>query len=650
MAYPFSPARVCRPLPGRRAASQPALAELNSRGISIVGARGDVASESVAQILADRDLLTETVWLRLEALDAEPHCLVESLHRAAAYAGGAPTSGIVATNSRADAFSHAEAGRLLAETLGTGTIVVLEDTHSLAADALGTLISYIRHADPEAAAIYLSHGGLRRRGFKATEVGIDSDSDRHFDINDVLLEDDAGFSASSLAQLISMVGHPGALLNDILDANTYRDSSLVTFLAATSIWRRSLLDCVNERLLPSASPSELQALSMASHAGYWHPSLGDRAQPDGMTLRPWMLPLESGWWWLRPTWRRSLQKYLDPAHRLGRRFFAVYRSHREDETGSAVSLEAVPESGSAADVARGLAHAPETGEPKRRRAESEVQDALEPAALGTESPMSQTDEGSTLIVDIRLLGTFEVIVGGRPVTKWHGRLGRSILAYLLVQHQRSAVKDRLLEAFWPDVKPTLATNRLHVAVSSLRKSLRALTDRPVIEFNQDTYQIARGCAVQVDVDDFEQNVRTARRSAALGRTEEALALYEAALECYRGDLLPDMPYEEWTLLPREALRVAYVECLGGAARLHMSREEYGDALRLGWAILATDPAHEEAHRLIMRCHASTGQPHQALRHFEICRRELATILGVEPAQATVDLLDAIRREASTTEH
>ena len=650
MSHASCSARSCRPVPGRRAASQPALAELDSSGVSIVGARGDVASESVAQILAERELLTKTVWLRLEALDAEPHCLIESLYRAATYAGVAPTSGTVAAISRADVCSHAEVGRVLAETLPIGSIVILEDTHSCAVDMLEMLVSYTRHAGPEAGALYLIHGKLPRRGFEAADVIIDSDSDRHLDVNDVLLKNDAGFSVSSLAQVISMVRHQGALLNDILDANTHRDPSLVTVLAATSIRRLSLPDWISRRLLSSVSPAELQALSIASRAGYWHPSLGDRGPPYPKTLRPWMLPLENSWWWLRPMWRRSLQKSLDPARRSGRRFFAAYRPPNENETESAAFLEAFTESGNVVDAARGLAHALETGESKRPGAESEIQEVLEPAAFGTESPMSQTHEGSTLTVNMRLLGTFEVTVGGQPVTRWHGRLGRSILAYLLVQHQRSAVRDRLLDVFWPNVKPTLAKNRLHVAISSLRKSLRAVTDRPVIEFNQDTYQIARSCVVQVDVDEFEQNVKAARRSAALGRTDEALARYEAALECYRGDLLPDMPYEEWTLLPREALRIAYVECLGDAARLHMLREEYSDALRLGWAILATDPAHEEAHRLIMRCHASNGEPHQALRHFEICCRELETILGVEPAQATVNLLDAIRSEAATTDH
>jgi DNA-binding SARP family transcriptional activator len=264
--------------------------------------------------------------------------------------------------------------------------------------------------------------------------------------------------------------------------------------------------------------------------------------------------------------------------------------------------------------------------------------------------MNRPHEVSTLIVHIRMLGTFEVTVGGRPVPKWHGRLGRSILAYLVIQHQHSAAKDRLLDVFWPNVEPTSARNRLHVAISSLRKSLRAVTDRPVIEFDQENYQIARSCAVRVDVDEFEQNARTARRFAALGQADDALASYERALECYRGDLLPDMPYEEWTLLPREALRVGFVECLGDAAALHMSREEYSDALHLGWAILATDPAHEDAHRLIMRCHVANGQPHQALRQFKICCRELATILGVEPSHTTVDLLNAIRSETSTTDH
>jgi DNA-binding SARP family transcriptional activator len=40
----------------------------------------------------------------------------------------------------------------------------------------------------------------------------------------------------------------------------------------------------------------------------------------------------------------------------------------------------------------------------------------------------------------------------------------------------------LLDAFWPDVAPDVARNRLQAAVSGLRRTLRETTDLHVIEY------------------------------------------------------------------------------------------------------------------------------------------------------------------------
>jgi DNA-binding SARP family transcriptional activator len=637
---------MLRPLPGERASGQPALAAFGYEGLTAIGGRRHVASENVAQILAERNTLANAAWLRLEALDAEPHCLMESLVSAAAHAMDSPNQKPQPWNPDLGVPSHSEAGRRLAEHLSSVPVVVLEDEHPNRATArtLEALVAYLRHADPGALAVYLRHGPLPRNVAEVADVVIEGNGGHHPELRGVLADGDSGFSVSSLARLMSLAGHQHALLNDVLDATAERDPDLVAHLTVAAPRRRPLERRINARLLPRLSPAEVQALSIARQTGYWHPSLSDRTPQAGMTLRPWMLPLEEGWWWLRPLWRQSLAKFLDTSHRTGRRFFAAYRMTQTDDATPPLSSRQPRESPTGAGNDRvGVVSEVQDDDSGDPRSETELPNTISPAIAGNRLPGGPQ---KSLIVTIRMFGAFEVEVDGRPIPKWHGRRGRSIFAYLLLQQQRSAAKDQLFDVFWPDAEPISAQNRLRVAVSSLRRDLKAVTDQQVVEFHDGSYRIDPNSEIRLDADDFERSAKEARSAEALGLADEALAAYSQALDCYRADLLTDMPYEEWTVLPREALRVSYLECLSDAASLNMSRGAYGEVLRLAWATLAADPLREDAHRLIMRCHAAQGRLHQSQRQFELCRHELATTLGVEPAPETVKLLEAIRNGES----
>ena len=204
-------------------------------------------------------------------------------------------------------------------------------------------------------------------------------------------------------------------------------------------------------------------------------------------------------------------------------------------------------------------------------------------------------------------------------------------------------RDRLLDVFWPEADPKPARNRLRVAISSLRRSLKAASSSQVIEFLDGNYRLARNCRVEIDVTRFEHRAKVGRRHEASARPDDAVRAYQEALDCYRGEFLSEMPYDEWTVLPREALRVAYLECLGTAASLRLGGGEFSEALRLAWEILGTDSASEDAHRLIMRCHAERGEIHQARRQFDLCCHELTTVLGVEPTTATVALAQSLEQ-------
>jgi DNA-binding SARP family transcriptional activator len=199
-----------------------------------------------------------------------------------------------------------------------------------------------------------------------------------------------------------------------------------------------------------------------------------------------------------------------------------------------------------------------------------------------------------------------------------------------------------MDVFWPDVSPDQARNRFHVALSALRRSLRAVDEIPVVEFRGGAYGLNPELDLQVDVDHFERLVEGAERAQRDGDTEAAIACYAQAVTLYRGDLLAESPYDDWALLPRETLRVTYLDVLDRLAAFHLAKESFGPCIAVAQLILQQDPCREDAHRLLMRCYAQQGRVREALRQFELCSRALATALGSGPSRATEELHHSIR--------
>ena len=121
-----------------------------------------------------------------------------------------------------------------------------------------------------------------------------------------------------------------------------------------------------------------------------------------------------------------------------------------------------------------------------------------------------------------------------------------------------------------------------------------------------------------------------------------MVAYREALELYRGDFASDAPYEQWTLLLRESLRITYIDALDRVSRIQLSVGRLDDCVATGHRMLDVDPCREDAHRLLMRCYASQGRVYQAVRQYEFCCRMLKRTLEVGPAPETTRLYQAIR--------
>jgi DNA-binding SARP family transcriptional activator len=123
---------------------------------------------------------------------------------------------------------------------------------------------------------------------------------------------------------------------------------------------------------------------------------------------------------------------------------------------------------------------------------------------------------------------------------------------------------------------------------------------------------------------------------------DARAEYELAASLYQGDLLA-APYEEWPVLARERLRLAYLDVLDRLGRLSFDQGRYGASAALCGRMIEWDSCREDAHWRLIRCYSCQGQTRLALRQYLAYAAALRAELDVDPVPATIRLHEAMRR-------
>jgi DNA-binding SARP family transcriptional activator len=395
------------------------------------------------------------------------------------------------------------------------------------------------------------------------------------------------------ARLLRYAGRRAAVLHDVLTVAQLWSPDAVAEALDASYGLPSFLDRLTTLLLGHLTQHQRSALEVALTTGYWHPQLGTRPVAVEQ-LRPWLVPLEHQWGWLRPIWLRPLRRELT-------------RPTGSKQLSGAARAATMPV------TAPGVRTCPA---------------ARTAAQLG--------------LFEVRLLGSLEVRVDGSSVPAWKGQRGTSVLRYLLSRRQHACSRDELLEEFWPDVPAGAARNRLQVAVSGLRRAFADVTALNIVEYAEGGYRINPELPVEVDVECFERSLRAGAAAERTGDREAARTAYRHAVALYRGDFAADAPFEQWSLLPRESLRIKLVDALDRLSRLELADRRIDDCIAIAHRMLDFDPCREDAHRLLMRCYASQGRIYQALRQYELCRRVLKAIVDANPSPDTTRLYRAIR--------
>jgi predicted ATPase/DNA-binding SARP family transcriptional activator/DNA-binding CsgD family transcriptional regulator len=241
-------------------------------------------------------------------------------------------------------------------------------------------------------------------------------------------------------------------------------------------------------------------------------------------------------------------------------------------------------------------------------------------------------------VRVWLLGGFRVSVGSRTIqqNEWRLKKAASLVKLLALAPGHRLHREQAMDLLWPDSSTRAASNNLRQVLYGARRILDPASDshKSYLSVQDEQLTLCPETQLWVDVDAFEEAAKTARRA-------RDPAVYRAAIDLYAGDLLPEDRYEEWVENRREELRQLYLALLIGLAGLYEERDEHGLAIEALRRATAKEPTLEEAHAALMRLHALSGRPEQALAQYERLRDTLVRGLGTQPGATARRLRDEI---------
>jgi len=218
-----------------------------------------------------------------------------------------------------------------------------------------------------------------------------------------------------------------------------------------------------------------------------------------------------------------------------------------------------------------------------------------------------------------------------------GRQGRCLFAYLVLNRQRLATRDELVEALWPGQHPFATEIGLNALICKLRKIL----GQGVIA-GRSSLRLHLAVDAWVDVETAAKAVHQAESQVALGEWKRAWGPSLVALFIAERDFLPG---EEapWIDEQRDHLADVRLRALEAhaAAAFGTGGTELPAAVRAGRQLIRLVPLRESGYRVLMQALACQDNVAEALSVYANLRQVLRDELGVSPSPKTQALYNQL---------
>jgi DNA-binding SARP family transcriptional activator len=229
------------------------------------------------------------------------------------------------------------------------------------------------------------------------------------------------------------------------------------------------------------------------------------------------------------------------------------------------------------------------------------------------------------------LGNFHLVYDGNPVPGLDSPRLQSFLAYLLIHRDAPLQRQHLAFIFWPDSSESQARTNLRNLLYRLREAFPEVDD--YLEINQQTLWWKPKAAYGLDLDQFEGAAAHTDQTGSGTDQAAHLTALTAAVEAYRGDLLPGC-YDDWIQPERERLSQIYLRLLEELVEILEVNQDYDPAIQYAQQLIRQDPLLEISYQRLMAIYLSSGERARAVRTYHQCVEVLEKEMGLDPSPET----------------
>ncbi|NPV91000.1 MAG: tetratricopeptide repeat protein [Firmicutes bacterium] len=266
---------------------------------------------------------------------------------------------------------------------------------------------------------------------------------------------------------------------------------------------------------------------------------------------------------------------------------------------------------------------------------SELARRLQPKSGSSPAAGAGTAAAAKGYICLELLGPVRMFSGDTEIThtRWIRSKSRDLLIYL-AHLGGPANKEKIIDAFWPEIPYEQANSLFHAALHDLRRTLEEVSGyKNLVLYRGGRYFLSPD-NLSIDKIHFQELLAAAGSSRDL--TEQLVSSLEEAVSLYRGDYLEELDYT-WLIPEQEYLKQLYNRARDRLSAYYLDKKDYLQA-RIHLEHLAREnPLTEKYyHRLISAC-AGVGD----LKSVDLLYHRLKTLLkeelGLPPSQEMQNL-------------
>jgi DNA-binding SARP family transcriptional activator len=219
-----------------------------------------------------------------------------------------------------------------------------------------------------------------------------------------------------------------------------------------------------------------------------------------------------------------------------------------------------------------------------------------------------------------------------------------LLGAIVALGPRSATRQALIDALWPELEGDAGVDAFEATVYRLRKLLGS---DAAVRLEHTVVTLDPGL-VWIDAEAFERLADEVERGS--GHAPLAPPLQRAldkALTLYAGPLLDGEEERPWVLAARQRLGSRLVRLAQTVSEACTRNAAHAAAVDVLARAIELEPFAEDLHRRLIEALADAGRRAEAVAAYRRCEDLLGRTLGVRPSPETKRAIDRLRRGAGS---